>query len=203
MPSPRSRRLRATAVGGVAALVLTLTACGTEDSTSEPPTPTASADATPTESDGTEGVLLSGDGYSVLVPATWQESTAAVQERFSAVDAAAGDSSVSGDFADNVNVIIDRETGKRRPRKTEKVMARDLRKVGTRVQVQEEGELDGQRAFHATARLQLGRTTVRTTQYLARHDGAWYLVTFSYGPDTDAETEAEEIQQMLDTWSWD
>ena len=153
--------------------------------------------------DPSDGVELEGDGYSFNAPAGWADSTESVRERFSKVDLAAGDTSVTGGFADNVNVIVSDKRKIRTRRKAERILRRELALVGKDVQVREPTELDGEEAFHATARLKVGRIKVRTSQYFAQHDGTWYLLTFSYGPQTDEETEAEEVQAMLDSWSWD
>lgn len=180
-----------------------LAGCGGGGSSADDTTPdsTETAAALPS-GDPSDGVALEGDGYSLHAPAGWADSTESVRERFSQVDLAAGDTAVTGGFADNVNVIVNSRRNIRTQAKAERIMRRELALVGRKVRVEEPAELDGETAYRATARLKVGRITVRTSQYFARHGKEWYLLTFSYGPQTDPETEAEEVQQMLDTWSW-
>ncbi len=207
--SPRRPVLVRRAASGTATLVLglaalsALTGCSTADSadTGATAAPTAAQPAQPT-GDVSEGTALSGEGYSLTAPPGWTETTDSVRERFQQVDAAAGDTAVTGGFADNVNVIVSDKRRIKSQRKAERILASELRLVGKGVQVQEPGDLDGETAYHATARLKVGHLKVRTTQYFAKHGKAWYLVTFSYGPQTDEESEAEEIQSMLDSWTW-
>ena len=206
MPSPTPRPSRPALLAATGLLVLTLGALGgcsgeSPDADSSPAPQVT--DSSPPTSDPTEGVPVEGDGYSLTAPAGWADSTAKVQESFAQVDTAAGDTSVDGDFADNVNVIVSDKRRIRTQRKAERILRDELQLVGRKVRIEEPGELDGETAYHATARLKVGRIKVRTTQFFAQHDKAWYLVTFSYGPNTDAETEAEEIRLMLDSWSWD
>ena len=197
--SPVSRR-------ALAAVLLVTTAglsgCGGDQPSGDPTKAASATESSAPTGDPTEGVDVTGEGYALTVPPGWTDSTDQVKARFDKVDRAAGDTSVVGGFADNVNVIVSDKRRIKTQRKAERILRTDLSQVGKDVQVQEPGDLDGEVAYHATARLKVGRIKVRTTQYFAQHDGAWYLVTFSYGPQTDAETEAAEIQGMLDSWSW-
>ena len=192
------------AVAASVVLVVALTGCSSEETPSADtsPAPVTTEPVVPS-SDAIEGVPVTGDGYRLLVPPGWTDSTEAVRQRFEKVDLAAGDSAVSGDFSDNVNVVVSDKRRIKTQRKAERILRSDLRQIGKRVRIEEPGELDGEVAYRATARLRLGRLKVRTSQYFAKHADAWYLVTFSYGPQTDATTEAEEVQAMLDSWSWE
>ena len=206
MPSPTPRTSRPALLAATGLLVLTLGALGgcsggSPDADSSP-APRVT-DSSPPTSDPTEGVPVEGDGYSLTAPPGWADSTDKVKENFAQVDVAAGDTSVDGDFADNVNVIVSDKRRIRTQRKAERILRDELQLVGRKVRIEEPGELDGEVAYHATARLKVGRIKVRTTQFFAQHDKTWYLVTFSYGPNTDAGTEAEEISLMLDSWSWE
>ena len=204
---PRATRAHLRGIAGpTLAVVLAaggLAGCGGDES----PSADSTAGATPTQStqpsgDPTDGVPVEGDGYTLLAPPGWADSTDQVRERFARVDAAAADTAVTGGFADNINVIVSDKRRINTQRKAERILRRELGMVGRNVRIQEPDELDGEVAYHATARLEVGRIRVRTSQYFAAHEKKWYLLTFSYGPQTDAETEAEEVQQVLDGWSW-
>lgn len=207
---PRTSRapgpVRLRGVGLVLSVVLAtggLVGCGGDAATDDTAPETTETAAALPSGDPSEGVPLEGDGYSLNVPAGWTDTTDAVRERFSKVDLSAGDTAVTGGFADNVNVIVTDRRRIRTQRRAERVLRRELELVGRRVRIEEPGELDGETAYHATARLKIGRIVVRTSQYFARHGGAWHLLTFSYGPQTEPETEAEEVQQVLESWSWE
>ena len=202
MPPSPTRRLLAGALP-LAFSALLVSGCGVFDQSSPTPStaPSPTSAALPTD-DPTQGVDLEGTGYSLTVPSGWAETTDQVKVRYRQVDAAAGDTAVTGGFADNVNVIVSDKRRIRTQRKAERILSRELGLVGRNVQVQEPGELDGEVAYHATARLKVGRIKVRTSQYFAKHKDTWYLLTFSYGPQTEPATEAEEVQAMLDSWSW-
>jgi hypothetical protein len=182
---------------------LLVSGCSDLDQSSADPSPTPSPTgaALPTD-DPTEGIDVEGTGYSLTVPSGWAETTDQVKARYRQVDASAGDTAVTGGFADNINVIVSDKRRIRTQRKAERILREDLGQVGRRIRIEEPGELDGETAYHATARLKVGRIRVRTSQYFAKHDDTWYLLTFSYGPQTEPETEAEEVQAMLDSWSW-
>ena len=182
---------------------LLLNGCGVLDQASDKP----SAAPTPTQADlpsgnPTDGLELSGKGWSLTAPPGWAETTERVVKNYPQVDASAGDTAVTGGFSDNVNVIVSDKRRIKTQRKAERILRSELREVGTAVKVEDPTELDGETAYHATARIKVGHLKVRTVQYFAQHDKAWYLLTFSYGPQTDEETEATEVQEMLDSWSW-
>jgi hypothetical protein len=201
---PRTPARRATSAALPFVLsALVLSGCGVLGSTSAEPstTPSPTEQALPA-GNPTDGLDVQGTGYSLTTPPGWEETTDEVQQRYHQVDASAGDTAVTGGFADNVNVIVSDKRRIKSQQKAERILARELRLVGRRVEVQEPGELDGEVAYHATARLKVGHLKVRTSQYFAKHGKTWYLVTFSYGPQTDEESEAEEVQSMLDSWSW-
>ncbi len=203
IPGPsRGRHLRRHLGVGIAVVLVAVGAAGCSDDTASPATAPSATEPTQSSGDPADGVDVEGEGWSLTAPPGWADSTDTVKARFAQVDAAAGDTAVAGDFADNVNVIVSDKRRIRTQRKAERILRRELRLVGKDVTVHEPAELDGKTAYHATARIKVGRTTVRTSQYFARHDEAWYLLTFSYGPSTDAETEAEEVRSMLDSWSW-
>jgi hypothetical protein len=202
--TPGRARLRGLAATSLVAVLATsaLAGCGGDSPASDPSARSSATAATLPSGDPTAGVRVDGDGYSLVVPSGWADSTETVRKRFSKVDRAAGDTSVTGGFADNVNVIVSDKRRIQTQRKAEATLRRELGLVARQVRIGEPADLDGETAYHATARLKLGRISVRTSQYFARHGKAWYLLTFSYGPQTDAATEAEEVQQMLDSWSW-
>jgi hypothetical protein len=201
--TPRPRRTVVVVLLAAGGLVTGLAGCSSAGPSADATQgPTETAAALPS-GDPTAGVDVAGDGYTLVAPSGWEDSTETVKARFDKVDKAAGDTSVAGGFADNVNVIVSDKRKIKTQRKAERILRRELALVGKDVRVEEPIELDGEEAFHATARLKVGRIKVRTSQFFAEHEGTWYLLTFSYGPQTDVETEAEEVQGMLESWRWD
>ena len=207
--TPRSSASRRAVAAALVLALGGLTACSSEETPSADPTPEVTESLLPT-GDPTEGVDVGGDGYSLTAPPGWADYTAQLAKGYPQIDTAFHDTSVDGDFANSLNVIVSDKRRIKTQRKAERILLDDLRDVGSEVgapakaiRIQEPGELDGEVAYSATARLKVGRIRVRTTQFFAKHDDAWYLLTFSYGPNTDGETEAEEIQAMVDSWSWD
>jgi len=197
-------------VAGALVLALAgLAGCSSEETPSADPTPPATESLVPT-GDPTDGVEVEGDGYSLTAPPGWADYTAELAQGYPQIDTAFRDTSVDGDFANSLNVIVSDKRRIRTQAKAERILLADLRAVGDEVgaparaiEIQEPGELDAEVAYHATARLQVGRIRVRTTQFFAKHEDAWYLLTFSFGPNTDAETEAEQIQAMVESWGWE
>lgn len=207
MTSRSSRASRRAVVGALVLALGGLTACSSEETPSADPTPQVTESLVPS-GDPTDGVEVSGDGYSLTAPSGWADNTDQVRRSYSKVDLSATDTSVTPGEGDNLNVFVSDKRRIKTQRKAERILSSELRGLGSTVKVrniriQEPGELDGEVAYSATARLKIGRTRIRTTQFFAKHDDAWYLLTFSYGPNTDGETEAEEIQAMVDSWSWD
>jgi len=197
-------RLRRRLALGLAVGLVALGSAGcSDDSTAASPTPAPSS-AGPVMPSGTAttGIAVSGQGYSFDAPSGWADTSAQKKQQFPQVDSSADDLSTSGGLTDNVNVIVSDKRRIKSQAKAERILRRDLGEVGKRVKILDPVDLDGETAYHATARIKVGKIRVRTTQYFAKHDKAWYLLTFSYGPSTDPEAEAEQIQSVLDSWSW-
>src|SRR3954447_1700996 len=107
-PFPARRSARAPLSALVTGLVLLGgTGCGALGSSSgeaaKDPTPTMAALPS---GDPTEGIEGRGKGYTLTAPPGWAVTTDQVKQRYAQVDASAGDTAVTGGFADNVNVIV-------------------------------------------------------------------------------------------------
>jgi hypothetical protein len=215
-----TRPLRLTAA--VVLLVLGMTGCGGADPPSAAPSasPSGTASAPPSASpSGTasaplsaspspgassgNGRLLSGEGYSFALPVGWQEATEQFREYTELIDAGAVNAAQGGQpFSDNVNVLRNADQAELPPAQAEGQFTDELRTVATRVQVRPAVTVGGVDALHLTGRTEAGEVTALTDQYIAYVDGAYYVVTFSYGAGTPGAQRRAEVASMLDSWAW-
>ncbi len=200
----------------ISALLLsaTLAACGDDDTKTAPQTPettTASPTDTPetaepTESETSPGTTtdgrISGQGYEFAIPDGWHDGTEQMGSMSPMLDTAAIATDASAQFADNLNVLRNPDYPEMAPAEAEEQFADEARTVSKRVRVHDQVDLDGLTAVHISGYTPIGQTEARSEQYAVYADDAWYVLTFSLGPDT-ADEEAQSVMDgVLDSWRW-
>ena len=171
--------------------------------------PSGSPSEGPTESpsgtsSGTVAGQLAGDGYTFALPEGWQDATEQFQEYSRLIDAGAVDAEQTGQgFSDNVNVLRNADQAQLPRAEAEQQFADELRTVASRVEVEPPATVDGVDAVHLTGRTRAGEVTALTDQYICFVDGAYYVLTFSYGAGTPRQQREQELAAMLDSWTWD
>ncbi len=146
---------------------------------------------------------LAGAGYSFTLPDGWQDATAQFKKYSELIDAGAVNAAQSGQaFSDNVNVLRNDDQAELPVAQAERQFADELRTVASRVQVQPQATVDDVDAIHLTGRTDAGGVTALTDQYITFVDGAYYIVTFSYGAATPAGQREQEVSSMLASWTW-
>ena len=174
------------------------------DSATPAESATPSEDATPTESASpSEDGRLTGTGYALTLPEGWQDATDQFKEYSALIDRGAVNATQAGQpFSDNVNVLRNAEQPEVPAAEAERQFAEELATVASRVRVEPRVEVDGVEAVHLTGRTEAGEVTALTDQYVAYADGAYVVITFSYGADTPRAQREEEVSSMLASWAW-
>lgn len=160
---------------------------------SQPAPPDATADPTPM-ADG----LITGDGYSYSVPAGWgvPENAPADADTF-AMDLAA-----SGNFANNVNVLLS-PAGVVTADDVESAGLDELEDAGaTDVVVHNRVTVAGSESAHITASWNSDGLEYYIHQYYPTHNNQTYIVTFSYARSVSDIDTTRITESVLTSWAW-
>jgi hypothetical protein len=159
--------------------------------------------ASPATGSSTGEGHLSGRGYTFALPQGWREATEQFQEYTELIDGGAVNAGQAGQpFIDNVNVLRNADQVELPPAQAEEQFADELRTVATRVEVRPPVHVDGVEALHLTGRTDAGEVTALTDQFIVHVDGAYFVVTFSFGDGTPRAQRKDAVDSMLDSWTW-
>lgn len=164
--------------------------------------PTSASAAPGSDVAAAAGDQLTGNGYSYRVPDGWGKPKAPVPGTES-TDTFAADLTDDDGFSDNVNVIRQEPAPPTTPDELEKVLPGQLEsETITSVEVRSQIGVDGETAAHfALAQTLKGRKNV-AEQYYVTHDGAIYVVTFSFSPDVPTGEREKTSESILASWKW-
>lgn len=191
---------RATALALVSTLALT--GCGDSDDDTPAADATSSTTTDASTDAPTDSSTIKGTGYTYTVPDGWgvpkQKIDGAEQ-----IDSFAGDLNDKDGFTDNVNVIRIEPAPVTDADALETAFVKELEGAGSKdVTVRDRTDIDGDQAVHvASNRDQAGKTYL-AEQYDVIHDGASYVITFSFS-DTVSEADRDDLAaSVLTSWAW-
>ncbi|MFF7291623.1 hypothetical protein ACFY9N_03725 [Microbacterium sp. NPDC008134] len=146
------------------------------------------------------GTTISGDGYTFVVPAGWDDP----QQELPGFDpdSFAANLQDTDGFADNVNVLKT-PLGVVTPDQVETMGLSELEAAGaTDIVVHDRVSIAGAESAHISAAMSSGSITYSVDQYYVSSADQTYIVTFSFS-DTVPATERQQIaESVLVTWTW-
>jgi hypothetical protein len=144
------------------------------------------------------GISITGDGYIYSVPEGWELQDPAIAP---GTDTIVADMTATGDFANNVNVILN--PGAITMDQVEESAPSQLEASGgSEVSVRDRVNIAGSESAHISAKATADGVSYVVHQYYPTNDDQTYVVTFSYD-DTVAEADAISIaESILASWTW-
>jgi hypothetical protein len=145
------------------------------------------------------GEVVTGDGYSYSVPEGWVTQDTAIAP---GTDSLALDESATGDFANNVNVVLS-PNGSFTADEVEDTAGEELESGGaTNVEIEDRVTVADSESAHISAEMVSGDVTYRVHQYYLTNDDQTYVVTFSYGETVEDAAAIDTAESILASWSW-
>ncbi len=194
-------RTRRPALLAAAATLLLVTACSSASDTKtkgDPTSPTTSADSTSPDP-GT----LSGQGYSVVIPADWEDITTQAKQQNSQADVAMAEPQQDQVFRTNFNVVVPNEIDAGVSQaELAKEAARELKSVTkSAVTPISAPDFDGSPALGQTSTTLASGVHVSLIQYFVVKDGLVYATTMTFDKGHAAEAKAT-LGTIIDSWTW-
>lgn len=190
------------AVLAAAASLLLVAACGgasdtTSNDNSTPPTTTGGSATT--DAAGT----LSGQGYSVVIPADWDDITAEAKQHNSKADVAMAEPQQDQVFRTNFNVVVPNQIDPGvSDAELAKEAARELRTVTkSAVTPVSAPDFDGSPALGQTSSTSASGVDVSLIQYFVVKDGLVYATTMTFGTDQTDQAKAT-LDEIVGSWTW-
>lgn len=177
-----------------------LVGCGSDDSDSSDSSSERDSQSDKTdEPEENRDDAVGTDDFTFIPPDGWDD----ISDEVTGADIAYRDDEVVNGFSANINVIKTPGTKK---------SVEDLQEAGI-AQLEGEGfedvaaddpyEVDGEESPVVTSLATQQGVTYQTRQYYAQHDGAYYIITFSFSPDVDDDEVVEVSESIIDTWRWE
>ena len=191
--------LRTPALGLAALVLLTATACGDDDSSSDG----SAAKETPAaegQAKAADGEEISGTGYTYRVPEGWgvpKQPTPGFDP-----DSFAADLTDDDGFADNINVVLS-PAGEITPEQIEDAGAQELETAGASdVSVEDRVTVAGGESAHLRGDMSVGTRGYAIDQFYVSTTGKTFVVTFSFSPDIATEDRDAVTESTLASWTW-
>jgi len=196
---------RSAAVLAVLALALAGCGGGDDDKPTDETTSSSASDDT-VDVEAASGDTIETDDFSYTLPDGWKdasESSAAANMPASAVSLAGDATDTSDGFTDNVNVLRLDPAPVTDPDDLEDAALKELQGVGgSDLKVADRVDVDGSTAIHLSGSMQTQGINDVIEQFHIIHEGASYVVTFSFSPDVAQDDRDEVSQSVLASWSW-
>ncbi len=186
-----------------AALVLLVaTACSSASVTTtsgDNTTPTTATQATPSDS----ATTLSGQGYSVVLPAGWEDITAQAEQQNTLADIAMAEPIQDRAFRTNFNVVEPNEIDSGvSSDELAKEAARELKRVTkSAVTSLPAPDFDGTPALGQTSSTNASDVDVSLIQYFVVKDGLVYAVTMTFD-SSRADQAKSTLGEIVASWTW-
>ncbi len=146
--------------------------------------------------------VVQGDGYSLTVPAGWEDLSDRADEvpQLALADLAYGDTG-EAPFASNLNTIVAPARGETvdDPAVRDELAAQVQDAVGVTPRPLDDVEIDGEQAIGQTATFPDSGATL--VQYLTVHDSKTYTLTVTLSQDRAADSESL-VGGIVDSWTW-
>ena len=176
----------------VVVAVLALAGCSTNSTKSPTELPP------PFTADVAGGPLISGNGYTFVLPRGGAQS----KQRSEEVDTMAVDHRTRDDFAGNVSVALhpgDPYT----PEEAEESARNNLPDSGVRdISVQDRVQIAGVASAHIIGEASVGSQDYTVEQFYPTRGDQMFIVTFSFGTNVTAKQRTEVIEASLVSWDW-
>ncbi len=190
------------AVAAAAAALLVVTACSSAGDTKPSADGTTSTTATQTTPTGAP-TTLAGQGYSVDIPAEWEDITAEAQQQNSRADVAIAEPSQGQPFRTNFNVVEPNQINSGvSSNELAKQAARELKSVTkSAVTPVSAPDFDGHSALGQTSSTTASGIKVSLIQYFVIKNGLVYAATMTFDSSQADEAKAT-LAEIIGSWTW-